>query len=430
MRGKTIRRWLGFAVLATACAMGTDVIDPSDLDGGKVLPKDDAGVDPDADMDGGLGRICRDLDDCAAPDLCTNAQACVAHRCVVVGGTAGCDDGVVCTDDSCDANGGRCVHAPVDARCPTGRFCAGARGCVESVNCERDSDCSVLGGDACVGTWSCDVAHLRCAQSAPFDCRDDNPCNSDTCAPENGAAVCAHGPADYSTDLQNCGSCGNACARGAHQTATCAAGACAYACETAFVDRDSSPANGCECSPGAIDDPDLTFEDVNCDGVDGDAMRGVFVSPRGDDANPGTMAMPLRSIAAAVTLATSGSMPRPVYAAVGRYGEALVITAAVNIYGGYDDARAWARTRDGATVIEPGAGGVVVRGVSANMELQLLSIQSAAAMMAGGSAYGIRVLGSSARVFINGCVINAAEGANGAPGMPGAAGEPGGVGGA
>ena len=43
-----------------------------------------------------------------------------------------------------------------------------------------------------------------------------------------------------------------------------------------------------------------------------------------------------------------------VYAAVGTYAGAFELREAVSIYGGYDDARSWARTRDSATVIEPG----------------------------------------------------------------------------
>src|SRR5690606_6788552 len=44
-----------------------------------------------------------------------------------------CDDGVDCTEDRCDA--GRCVPAPLDARCDDGAFCDGEERCVPSVGC-------------------------------------------------------------------------------------------------------------------------------------------------------------------------------------------------------------------------------------------------------------------------------------------------------
>jgi len=432
MNSRPVRRWLGLGVLATACALGVDVIDPNEFDGGELLPKKDAGADLDATVipDGGVtGRVCRNLDDCTGPDLCANAQACVAHRCVVVGGNAGCDDGVACTDDTCDAAGGRCAHAAVDARCPSGRFCAGARGCVDLVPCERDADCAALAGDVCSGAWTCDTVRLRCTQGAPYDCSDADPCNVDVCTPDGTPPTCGHRVADFRSDPLHCGACGNACAVGPHQTTSCAAGVCAYTCETAYLDTDRSPANGCECSPGAIDVPDVTFEDTNCDGVDGDARGGVFVSPRGDDSADGSMMAPLRTLTAAVAAAARSTPRRVVFAAVGSYPGALELRAPVSIYGGYDDARSWARTRDAATVIEPGADGVVIRGVTDNVELQLVTVQSAAATMPSASAYGVRVIGSSGRVLLNTCVITVGDGAPGAAGMPGMTGATGAAGG-
>ena len=40
------------------------------------------------------GRRCATDDDCTAADLCSNAQACRLGVCVVVGGSARCDDSV------------------------------------------------------------------------------------------------------------------------------------------------------------------------------------------------------------------------------------------------------------------------------------------------------------------------------------------------
>jgi hypothetical protein len=49
-------------------------------------------------------------------------------------------------------------------------------------------------------------------------------------------------------DVANCGACGSACpAPGAHQVASCSAGACgALTCEGGYIDCDHDPTNGCE----------------------------------------------------------------------------------------------------------------------------------------------------------------------------------------
>jgi hypothetical protein len=85
--------------------------------------------------------------------------------------------------------------------------------------------------------------------------------------------------------------------------------------------------------PGASDVPDVGLVDSNCDGIDGDAADAVFVSPAGDDANPGTMSLPLRTLGAAVTAA--GGQRKDVYAAIGTYAEELRVVSGVSVYGGY-----------------------------------------------------------------------------------------------
>jgi hypothetical protein len=63
-------------------------------------------------------------------------------------------------------------------------------------------------------------------------------------------------------------------------------------------DRDGTP-DGQDCGPhdasihpGALDAPDLSFVDSNCDGIDGTVNDAVFVSPNGKDTNPGTKDTP------------------------------------------------------------------------------------------------------------------------------------------
>src|SRR5918992_4401790 len=70
-------------------------------------------------------------------------------------------------------------------------------------------------------------------------------------------------------------------------------------------DGDGAVATDCapldpEVHPAAADVPDLAFEDLNCDGIDGDAASAVFVSPAGDDLALGTPTQPVRTLARAV----------------------------------------------------------------------------------------------------------------------------------
>ncbi len=313
-------------VLALGCASGGDnniVVDPdsgvvpTDL-GSKKDVVDVPVVDaPDVVDAADGGPPCRTTDDCVAPDLCTNAQVCRFGRCVVTGGAATCDDQVACTDDRCDATAGRCVHAPNDMRCPSGRFCvpndvsAASGGCVAELPCELgDSTCARLQGDPCSGTWSCDPARLRCVRSSPFNCDDMDTCTMDLCMTMGTAPMCSHMGPNYQTDAMNCGACGRACMAGANQVAACVMGMCQNTCAMGWRDLDGMPGNGCECNTTMSDAPDLMFRDTNCDGIDGDAPSAVFVSPRGNDANPGTREMPKRTIAGAITAARTGGATR------------------------------------------------------------------------------------------------------------------------
>jgi hypothetical protein len=55
------------------------------------------------------------------------------------------------------------------------------------------------------------------------------------------------------------------------------------------------------------DVPDAAFLDTNCDGIDGDRLRAVFVSVGGAPNNPGTMQLPLDSVQTAIEVARAAS---------------------------------------------------------------------------------------------------------------------------
>ena len=101
-----------------------------------------------------VGQLCDDADACTSGDTCAGDGTCVSGAAVV------CDDGEVCTEDSCHEVPG-CVTAPADG-----------------VACDDDDPCTT--GDACLGG--------SCALAAPTDCDDGDVCTVDAC----GVTGCTH----------------------------------------------------------------------------------------------------------------------------------------------------------------------------------------------------------------------------------------------
>jgi hypothetical protein len=199
---------------------------------------------------------------------------------------------------------------------------------------------------------------------------------------------------------------------------------------------DCSPSNG-SVNQAAADAPDLDFADTNCDGIDGDARKAVFVAPSGNDAAGGTRSDPKRTIAAGIAAASAASLHH-VYAAVGAYPERVVVTDGVSVYGGY--ALDWSRPGVGATEISnataagSGIETIVATDVGSTTTLQLLTVRAGAASAPGISVYGVRAANSSGLVLEGltvtaGSSVDAPAGTtpsgDAADGGPGGAGNPG-----
>ncbi len=247
---------------------------------------------------------------CTDDDFCNGVELCVMGRCEL-GLAAKCDDGNVCTVDTCDPAVG-CVFQPVtdDLSCADGDQCNGAEICqagtcrsVEPLICDDGQPCTIdlcdatVGcitaaqadgapcndGDHCNGLETCAMG--ECVPSAPLDCDDGNPCTIDTCSPTHG---CQHINA---IDGAACGPT-DPCA----ETRVCAAGVCEVQgpvhCDDGNLCTmdDCVPDVGClfavkvDCSDGndcTLDacDPELgCSHTMRADGFecgDGDACNGV-----------------------------------------------------------------------------------------------------------------------------------------------------------
>jgi hypothetical protein len=375
---------------------------------------------------------------CGLPNA---TPACVMGRCAVA----------ACVGDYADCDGNATNGCEVDTRASTAH-CGGCGmacprrtnafpGCLDG-NCVSScltgfSDCDASEGNGCevdtrVDLSNCGACGRACAPANAAPACAAGRCSIARC--NAGFADCNTNPADgcevdTRVSVAHCGACGTVCPSGPSQVPTCAAGVCALACAPTYVDLDRNPTNGCECRTTDPDAPDLSFLDTNCDGIDGDAAGAVFVSTRGNDGNPGTMASPKRSISAAVTAARASTPVRAVYVAIGTYDDTVALAPGVSVYGNFDDTAGWARNATGVTLVRGGPVAFAARDVNVATEVQLIQVQAADASGAGASSYGVRVVNSTGPVLLRACAVTAGRAATGAPGAGGGRGTDGSVGG-
>ncbi len=404
-------------LLAYGCAGGGSTTDTftgddagTEVDGGAFAdgsPMSD-GSTSDAPTDSGPPKTCVHNDDCKGPNICsgTNGQACMGGFCVPTGKAQNCDDGVACTDDSCDANANACKHKPNDSACPNNSYCDPMSNCVQTLPCTGPTDtvCDRLNTTACDGTWSCDGMRKYCVR-APKPCLDRANAVT-TCTPMGTMATCSWacsmGYVDLNMDLQTMGT-----------------------------------SNGCEChATDLVDKPTLANVDGNCDGIVGNIANAIFVDTvSGNDANPGTMSMPKKTIQAGVGTALAANPTKDVYVSKGAYSESVAMADGVSVYGGYDKANGWSRNAGNITTINsPTTVGVGAHNLTKATELQLMSVTSANAAGTtvtgdGQSSYGVVIASCTGGFTVRGCTITPGTGAAAANGANGGTGSTGGVGG-
>jgi hypothetical protein len=153
---------------------------------------------------------CDDGDACTEGDVCTDG--------VCGGAPRTCDDGTLCTADSCDPLEG-CQFEPIaGCRCGGDDDCAGGpctRGVCDPATLRCDDEPLDPGvvcddGNPCTEGTLCDGVG-RCVGGQPPDCDDAVPCTIDFCDPSRGcrhdAAGCAcepGGPAGACDDRNEC----------------------------------------------------------------------------------------------------------------------------------------------------------------------------------------------------------------------------------
>jgi len=182
--------------------------------------------------------------------------------------------------------------------------------------------------------------------------------------------------------------------------------------------------------PDEADLPDLDFLDTDCDGIDGDASRAVFVAVSGMPFNPGTREQPVNDVGLAIQMAVADPAKDHVYVSEGTYG-AFVLADGISVWGGYAADDGWSRAADHVTTVSGDPqGGIFGSGLAAPLTLGSLRVVTSPGPV-GGHAYGIRLQNGSdvtlqaVAVFAGGGG-SGSSGSNGASGSSGSSGSPGG----
>ncbi|MDP1830219.1 MAG: collagen-like protein [Archangium sp.] len=327
-----------------------------------------------------------------------------------------------------------------------GRVCNVNNGNISQYACIA-STCGIMTCNS--GFADCDQAYgTGCEKNVSADITNCGDCNI-VCTTPNGTPACASSACavgscntGYSdcdlavpngceiqtaTDVDKCGTCTNVCPTRANASRTCVAGGCGFACNTGFVNLDGLAANGCEytCTATGTDDPDDTSTDQNCDGIDGDESRAIFVATSGADINPGTKALPKLTVQAGINAASS---VRPhVYVSEGTYDEAISLRSGISVYGGYSRNNNWARAAAYVVTmrnnVPVGNRIVAVQGnnLTAPTTVAYVTIHARDTVTAGVSTYGLHCINCTALTLRNSLVIGGSAG-NGAAGAPGTTG--------
>ena len=86
--------------------------------------------------------------------FCNGAETCDPVNDCQPGTAPNCDDGVACTQDSCDETNDVCAHQTNNSLCDDGQFCNGPEICSASSGCWSVSSLSMRSTRSGMRTWT------------------------------------------------------------------------------------------------------------------------------------------------------------------------------------------------------------------------------------------------------------------------------------
>jgi hypothetical protein len=202
---------------------------------------------------------------------------------------------------------------------------------------------------------------------------------------------------------------------------------CALALDAGCVETPCGPRLSCDPPAEAADDDTPPIPAPLCpvepkEGVVAEDGCGVFASSSlGDDANPGTRAAPVKTMARAIELAAQRIIPR-VHACFETFPEAVRVRGNLEIWGGFDCKNEWIHASSHEdTVLEPESDEVPLT-FEAKSTSTIFDVTAHAvpASTPGGSSIGAVALEGAVVHIHRGKLIgeNGARGGDGAPSHP------------
>jgi hypothetical protein len=309
--------------------------------------------------------------------------------------------GAPCGDKSeCDSGicifagiGGTCSKICDNDACPEGYGCFGVLGAIDPgqvadvcvpnrsqicTPCTVNSECATTANDICysfpTGGQFCAADCTTIACPTGYTCQDvtatDGGAGLRQCIPQSGACDC------------------NQTLLGAKKN--CSITTPFGSCTGMLTCQGASGWSACN-PPGTTDVPDDTFTDDNCDGIDGDITKGIFVATAdpnaADNTSCGTYAAPCKTINYGINQAATNAL-NYVYVQAGVYSEEAILFNGINLIGGYNNK--WQRALRGTAGHE-----VRINGAFDSTEGQYISLM-AHSLVANTTVMDLTIVGQNA----------------------------------